>query len=112
MIKDMILIIFLSLSLFLSGCNPLVILPNTNRERIAKEEFDSYVQWRNEELKKLQSYIGFKKEEINALFGKPDRIITYSSGEFWDFNHYQQKRKVGFFRFYFEQEKVVKVDIR
>lgn len=98
-------------SLFLLGCNPLVNLPNTNRDKVIREEFDSYVKWRNEEIAKLQSYIGFKKEEIRAVFGKPDRIIVYPKGEFWDFDYRDKKRKIGLFRFFFEEGKVVKVDI-
>ncbi len=109
MIKNIIL--STSIVLLVIACNPVCVLANANRER-TESDFDSYVQWRNEELAKLKSYLGFTKEQIREAFGKPDRIIDYLNGEFWDYDHYVNKKKVGFFRFYFEQEKVVKVDIR
>lgn len=101
MIRFFLFTLFLT---FLFGCNPLTTLPNS-------KEFNSYVQWREEELAKLQSYIGFTKDQISASFGKPDMIIRYTNGEFWNYNHHVRSKKVGFFRFYFEKEKVVKVDI-
>ena len=73
----LIITLFITLNL-LNGCS---ILPDSNRDKLTKKEFELHCQWRREKIEEFKKYIGFKKEEIFEIFGEPDHILNGSSGQ-------------------------------
>lgn len=82
------------IALLFYGCNPLglLLMDNTISKKAMWEDIERCAA----EEAKLKKYIGYTREEIKAVFGEPDKKVSYAKygwGKSGSWFYYQDRKK-------------------